>query len=107
MLRDDTYNIIKGNTDTEHAFALFLNHLPEDLSTVGPALLKQAMLQTIAQLNEWTREVGAEESSHYNFAVTDGHTVVATRYTDMPSSRQKRFTSLKEIDLSVWGMCVV
>ncbi len=105
MLRNDTYDIIKGTTDTEHAFALYLNHLPEDLSKVGPVLLKQAMLDTIAQLNEWTREVATEESSHYNFAVTDGHTIVATRYTDQPQysaetlyfSRGERFECLGDV----------
>lgn len=82
VLRDDLYNHIQGTTDTEHAFALFLNFLPENLTHVTPVELKKAMLSTIAQLNAWTQEVGRDESSHYNFAVTNGETVIVTRYTD-------------------------
>ncbi len=81
-LRDDIYNNIQGSTDSEHAFALFLNFLPQDLTATDPQQLKKAMLSTIAQLNQWTRDSGAKDASQYNFAVADGKTIVITRYTD-------------------------
>jgi glutamine amidotransferase len=84
VLRDDLYNFIQGTTDSEHAFALFLNFLPRDLEKVDANKLKKAMLATIAQLNEWTNKVGAKDASYYNFAVTDGETIIATRYTNQP-----------------------
>lgn len=85
-LRDDIYNTIQGTTDSEHAFAAFLNFLPQDLSTCNATSLKSAMLSTIAQLNQWTRDSGAQYASQYNFAVTDGETIVITRYTDAPET---------------------
>lgn len=86
VLRDDLYNFIQGTTDTEHAFALFLNFLPADVNGLDANKLKKAMLSTIKQLNQWTREEGCTEPSHYNFAMTDGKTVIATRYTDQPDA---------------------
>lgn len=38
------------------------------------------MLATIAKLNTFTKEAGCKEPSLLNFAVTDGHSVIATRY---------------------------
>lgn len=79
-LRDSLYNFIQGTTDSEYAFALFLNHLPENTSVYTPAVLKEALLATIRQLDKWSYEVGCKQSSTYNFAVTDGHTIVVSRY---------------------------
>lgn len=43
-------------------------------------MLRQAMLATVAQLNSYTQAVGAKEPSLLNFCVSDGQSVVATRY---------------------------
>lgn len=55
------------------------------------ATLRQAMLATIGLLNKYTSEVGATEPSLMNFCVTDGVSVVATRYI---SSRTEEAASL-------------
>jgi glutamine amidotransferase len=47
--------------------------------------LKNAMIGTIDQLDAWGREAGATEPSYYNFAMTDGESVVATRYVNHPT----------------------
>ncbi len=39
-----------------------------------------ALVETIASLNEWTREASVVEASYYNFAVTDGQSIVVSRY---------------------------
>jgi glutamine amidotransferase len=49
-------------------------------TTFAHAHLREAMLETIAQLNAWAKEAGVTEPSLLNFAVTDGQSVVATRY---------------------------
>lgn len=48
-------------------------------SVFGPRIMQKAMLKTISKINEWTKEVGAEEPSLLNFCVTDGESVVVTR----------------------------
>ena len=83
-LSDEFFSFPQGNTDSEWAFALFLQQLSSHISPLSPiiphALLRTAMLETIALINEYTEAVGATEPSLLNFCVTDGHSVVATRY---------------------------
>lgn len=79
-IRDDIYNTINGTTDSEHAFALFLNFLPPAFESVTTQMLADAMEKTIAQLNSWSEEAGITERSNFNFAVTDGKRTVVTRY---------------------------
>ncbi|KAI1424400.1 nucleophile aminohydrolase [Xylaria sp. FL1777] len=95
-LYDKWYLNVQGGTDSEWAFALFLDRLERlgvDPSSqpkkgFGPAVLRRAMLQTIEIINELT--MGIPESivqsedvdtrSLLNFAVTDGHSIICTRY---------------------------
>ncbi|KAJ1758458.1 glutamine amidotransferase subunit [Coemansia sp. RSA 2523] len=81
-LSEEIYLSIQGTTDSEHAFALFLNMLDQPRTRVEFTYqeLRRAMLDTIAQINEWLDEAGVDETSLMNFAVTDGQTVVCTRY---------------------------
>ncbi|PIA14190.1 N-terminal nucleophile aminohydrolase [Coemansia reversa NRRL 1564] len=88
-LREDIFLSIQGTTDSEHAFALFLSMLenPKNRTDFSYQELQQAMLRTIAQLNEWMDEAGIndEDSENHeisllNFAVTDGQSVVCSRY---------------------------
>jgi predicted glutamine amidotransferase len=49
------------------------------------------MLDTIAKLNSFAQEAGVDEPSLMNFCITDGETVVATRYI---SSKKQEAASL-------------
>lgn len=84
---------MNGNTDSELAFAVFLSQLstPSQSNAFCHSTLKEAMLKTIAKLNAWTKEAGATEVSLMNFAVTDGVSVVCSRYI---SSRHLEAASL-------------
>ena len=79
-LKDEFYDMIQGTTDSEHAFAVFLNnlHVPFGEATAGD--IRRALSETIRLLNEWTRSAGITEPSFYNFAVTDGSVTVVSRY---------------------------
>ncbi len=95
-LADKWYLGVKGGTDSEWAFALYLDTLERmghDPSTppakgFGPSVLRQAMLETIKQINEFIADIppsvvvdeNVDTRSLLNFAVTDGHSVVCTRY---------------------------
>ena len=84
-LSDEFFSFPQGNTDSEWAFALFLQLLSIHISPLSPiiphALLRKAMLETIYKINEFTEELGGVvEPSLLNFCVTDGKSVVATRY---------------------------
>ncbi|KZO96309.1 glutamine amidotransferase [Calocera viscosa TUFC12733] len=89
---DEIYAKILGNTDSEWAFGLFLSLLPDlNAASFTYKELQKAMLGTIAKLNQFAREAGVTEPSLMNFAVTDGATVVATRYI---SSKTEEAASL-------------
>ena len=79
-LKDEFYNMVMGTTDSEHAFALFLNSLRVPFGEAQGADMRVALVETIALLNEWTRAAEIIEPSYYNFAVTDGHSIVVSRY---------------------------
>jgi predicted glutamine amidotransferase len=81
ILPDDLYNQINGTTDSEHAFALFLYYL--ELQQTQPSIqeLEDAMQQCIAKICELMRDARITASGFFNFAVTDGESVVVTRFT--------------------------
>lgn len=86
-LSDIAYDGIEGTTDSEHAFAVFLDQLLPRGNTYGIEDLAAAVTETITRLDAWTEEAGANEASRYNFAVTDGRYVIATRYASGPDAR--------------------
>lgn len=112
---DKWFNTVKGNTDSEWAFALFLDTLEklgldvdelernETYVGVGPTLLRKAMTGTIERLNGYHRVLKDRgvnvESSLLNLAVTDGVSVVCTRYV---SSRTDEAASLFFSSGSSW-----
>lgn len=95
-LADKWYLGVKGGTDSEWAFALFLDtlerlgHDPSACPETGfsPTVLRKAVERTIAQINEMTDAIpenilqseDVDTRSLLNFAVTDGHSVICTRY---------------------------
>ncbi|KOS18407.1 putative glutamine amidotransferase DUG3 [Escovopsis weberi] len=96
LLADKWYLGVRGGTDSEWAFALFLNTLEQlghDPSAsppdgFGPTVLRRAMERTIDQINELVDAIppgvlqteDVDAISLLNFAVTDGHSVICTRY---------------------------
>jgi glutamine amidotransferase len=96
-LKDEWFNFVKGGTDSEWAFALFLDSLDRmgcdpsgkpPAGGYGPNVLRKAMLETIRRINAHIAEIPEVERvdvdvrSLLNFAVTDGHSVVCTRYVN-------------------------
>ncbi|KAL8657604.1 MAG: hypothetical protein Q9226_001747 [Calogaya cf. arnoldii] len=99
-LRPKWFSSVGGNTDSEWAFAVFLNALdkmgydPDSASLnragFGYSVLRKALLATIERINTLIAEIpdtkrresdeDLECRSLLNFAVTDGHSVVCTRY---------------------------
>ena len=77
-LPDDLFNMVNGNTgvlcvhgletyltpslDSQWAFALFLSKLPNPYArTFTPEALRQAMMETIAEINAMTEDAGITE----------------------------------------------
>lgn len=115
-LADKWFLSVQGGTDSEWAFALFLDTLerlgydPSDPPEkgFGAAVLRDAVKKTIAQINELTDSIPQEilqkedvdTRSLLNFAVTDGHSVICTRYI---SSSRDEAASLYYSSGSQWA----
>lgn len=84
FLDDRFFQLPLGNTDSEWCFSLFLQHLSQLADIDAPSfeykILQQATLNTIESINDWHDEVGVSEPSLLNFCVTDGQSIIATRY---------------------------
>jgi predicted glutamine amidotransferase len=79
-LPDPLYNTIEGTTDSEHAFAIFLNLVGDPERPHSANELGETLIKTVDQLERWTAETESAAPSYYNFAVTDGRNVAAIRY---------------------------
>ncbi|KAF2260152.1 N-terminal nucleophile aminohydrolase [Lojkania enalia] len=106
-LNEQWFTLVQGSTDSEWAFALFLDcldkagHHPDSelgKGGFGHTVLRKAILKTIERINDFIKEVvgkdgvGSEDSrSLLNFAVTDGVNVICSRYV---SSRTDEAASL-------------
>ena len=93
---DRWFGGVGGSTDSEWAFALFLDTLEQmgvdadnevkQRDGFGPTVLRKAMLRTIERINEFRRALpeevrqSSDTRSLLNFAVTDGKSVICTRY---------------------------
>lgn len=66
-LRDEFFHFPQGNTDSEWAFACFLEQLARltdaKARTICHSLLRKAMLETVALINKYTREAGVMDPS--------------------------------------------
>jgi len=93
---DRWFENVQGNTDSEWAFALFLDSLEKhgvdaddevkQRDGFGHTNLRKAMLKTIERINGYISSLpedikeGQDLRCLLNFAVTDGKSVVCTRY---------------------------
>lgn len=93
---DRWFEGVQGSTDSEWAFALFMDSMEKDgvdaddsvrqRDGFGHTVLRRAMLRTIERINGYIKALpasareGGEVRSLLNFAITDGKSVVCTRY---------------------------
>eukprot|EP00977_Amphora_coffeiformis_P025933 scaffold23158_cov176-Amphora_coffeaeformis.AAC.1 len=95
QLTDEAYNGIQGTTDSEVCFALILTNLAKDghgqcpyqqRSPYGHERLYHAVKRTIRQLEHVLQAAGIADAtptpSRMNFALSDGETVVCSRFCD-------------------------
>ncbi len=74
---------LMGDTDSEHAFLLFLKMLKDegriDDLDLDAQVAGRALARTVKQIEAWCREVGEQRSSRLTFVVTNGRIMAATR----------------------------
>lgn len=91
QLSNRAFDLVKGNTDSECIFALFLDTIEfaDNLSTDD---LTQALYRVIEKIIQIRREADANTNAFINLAVSDGTSMVATRFaTDRESQPASLF----------------
>ena len=83
-LSDEFYNWIKGQTDSEHLFALLLHYLFEDNSAITPDRVIQAFERMFDHLHKLMNQHNIIEPAYLNMVVTNGLFVVGTRFITDP-----------------------
>jgi len=88
LLDDDVFNWIKGQTDSEHVFALLMQQVKE-MRGSGPRLnedqVQQCFQRTFDVVQQLKLDAGTgDQVSNFNLMVTDGHRIFGTRYSSNP-----------------------
>lgn len=81
-LSDELYNWIKGQTDSEHLFALFIDALKQKMvdQPCTAELMSKALEEMIQTLEKLLKEAGVNEDAYLNIVVTDGERMVGVNY---------------------------
>lgn len=79
-LSDRVYSWVKGQTDSEHFFALFIDKVLALGDEYTVHQMAEAMHQSINDLLAIKREAGLENPTYLNTVVTDGKMMVGTRF---------------------------
>jgi glutamine amidotransferase len=72
---------IRGNTDSEWIYAVFLSRFADPYASQESARIVAAVTETIAIIREVRRELGIGLCSPTNLFISDGERLVAVRYT--------------------------
>jgi len=81
-LGEQAYRLIQGTTDSEHLFALFLDHLMREPLEDPADRLAAALEAAIEDVLEMCRTAGVDEPCYLNVAVGDGRAAVVVRFSD-------------------------
>jgi glutamine amidotransferase len=84
LLTDELYNWIKGQTDSEHIFALLLTYLFQYHKSISPEAVADAFEKTFRTIKQLMAENGIAEPAYLNMVFTNGLFLVATRYVSDP-----------------------
>ncbi|MFW8565520.1 class II glutamine amidotransferase [Orrella sp. 11846] len=84
-LSDERYAWVNGQTDSQHLFALFLDHYLNGEAR-GANAMAAAFVTLFQDLATLKQQAGLNSPSFLNMVITDGQEMVATRYVDMPDA---------------------
>ncbi|MEE9451598.1 MAG: class II glutamine amidotransferase [Gammaproteobacteria bacterium] len=79
-LNDETFDLINGQTDSEHFFALLMDSLFQNNKTFTVDNLAEAMHLAIHKINSMQQRLNNQALSILNTVLTDGKQMIATRY---------------------------
>lgn len=81
MLSDTAWEGIEGSTDSEHAFALFIDNIGGPDAVPSAPELRRALAETLGEIAELDAATGSPGALTCNFAVSDGASTVVSRFS--------------------------
>ena len=93
LLNDEVFNWVKGQTDSEHVFALLMQHIV-DMRGDGPRLdedqIQQCFQKTFDVIQQLKVDAGIGDAvSNFNLMVTNGRRIFGTRYSSDPEKETR------------------
>lgn len=79
-LSDTAFAQIRGTTDSEHVFAVFMDELRREDRQAGCAAMAATLERSISRVLELVEAHGEGAPSYLNLVVTDGKAAVVTRF---------------------------
>ncbi len=105
-LSDAAFASIEGSTDSEHMFAVFLDHLDAGGTDGDPTeRLAEAMEATIATVEALRRDIAPDRPSLLNLVACDGERAVITRYVSSGAAANSLYFSVGRMYLCDEGLC--
>jgi glutamine amidotransferase len=80
ILTDGSFDLIRGNSDSEHFFALLMDHLPQGVGKITVSDLYSALVQSLSRIQSIKLTAGIKDITKLNCTFTNGKQFVATRY---------------------------
>lgn len=80
LLSDNAYSWVRGQTDSEHFFALFLDKIKAYGPDYTAADMASALGDTIRAVEGLKREHGIADATYLNAVITDGRYMVGVRF---------------------------
>lgn len=85
-LSNEAFDMIQGNTDSEHVFALFVDELSA-ANTDEEDALALCLNRAVWRAVQFVSELGGDHPSYLNLATSDGDRCAACRFTNDPAGR--------------------
>jgi glutamine amidotransferase len=105
-LSDEIYDWIRGQTDSEHLFALILEKIKAHVGKVDVRVLAQALKETVGEVQKLKAEHGVTEPCYINCVLSNGSNMVAVRYVSDPiETPSTLYYSLGESYVCKDGVC--
>jgi len=105
-LSEDAYFMIKGNTDSEHLFALFVDRIGTIRNpTLGD--LEKSLQDSIYSIESLRRLAGVTTPSTMNLVLSDGSRMLATRYVSEGGDANSLYISNMERFQCKKGTCQI
>eukprot|EP00624_Nannochloropsis_granulata_P000950 evm.model.NODE_14167_length_11795_cov_55.725307.1 len=88
------FAVANGASDTVVCFALFLNTFHDHMATVSPDVLRKNTESVVELIVATCQECDVQETSLLNFVISDGLSLLATRFVYDPMSPNSSPASL-------------